>query len=122
MFYSRLICGLKYKNRKDFCQYLLPTVFDYYKTMEKSKIQYDRKAKIKLQVERITDRIIEAFTIESRRVFYTEDEGLISYEESEVRLIRYGAVLAIALATTASILLSHNSKRWNLEKSFKATV
>ena len=90
--------------------------------MEKSKIQYDRKAKIKLQVERITDRIIEAFTIESRRVFYTEDEGLISYEESEVRLIRYGAVLAIALATTASILLSHNSKRWNLEKSFKATV
>ena len=76
--------------------------------MEKSKIQYDRKAKIKLQVERITDRIIEAFTIESRRVFYTEDEDLISYEESEARLIRYGAILAIALATTASILISHN--------------
>ena len=89
--------------------------------MKKSKIQYDRKAKIKLQVERITDRIIQAFTIESRRVFYTEDEDLISYEESEVRLIRYGAILAIALATIASILLSHNAQHCTSERNLSFT-
>ena len=55
--------------------------------------------------DEIADKVIDAFTIKTADRFIDSDEGIISNEDSEKRLIIMGSVLGIILNVTMSALL-----------------
>ena len=57
------------------------------------------------RVDEIADKIIDAFTIKTEDRFIDTDEGILSNEDSEKRLIIIGSVLGIMLNVTLSALL-----------------
>ena len=57
------------------------------------------------RLEEIADKIIDAFTIKTADRFIDSEEGIMSNEDSEKRLIIMGNALAIILNVTLSALL-----------------
>ena len=57
------------------------------------------------RLEEIADKIIDAFTIKTADRFIDSEEGIMSNEDSEKRLIIIGSVLGIILNVTLSALL-----------------
>ena len=66
----------------------------------------------KSKVDEIADKIINAFTIKQANRFVESDQDVISYEDSEQRLIIMGSVLAfiLNLALTGLVLLAFVEK------------
>ena len=75
------------------------------------RFQYEEELPAEVSIEstkgfdEIADKVIDAFTIKTADRFIDSDEGIISNEDSEKRLIIMGSVLGIILNVTMSALL-----------------